>query len=93
MQLAWSPTPQKGTLLVSVDGMAPVSNRVDGNESMGNGSGVTAGPAATILYKAPTALPAASLTVSGLFPGETVEFPFDELSARVRRSLEGCFHP
>jgi hypothetical protein len=91
MQLAWSPVPQKGRLRVSVDGVAPVSHKVEGSESMGNGSGVTAGPAATILFKAPTALPVTSLTVSGLFPKEAVQFPFNELSAAVRRSLQGCF--
>jgi hypothetical protein len=31
------------------------------------------------------------LTISNLFPGETVVFPFDDLSEGVRRDLSGCF--
>jgi hypothetical protein len=79
MQVAWSPLPQRGTLAVSVDGRAAVSYPVDGSEKMGNGSGVvTQGVAAIALTDAKydtvagVSLPAETLTITDLFPGETL---------------------
>jgi hypothetical protein len=91
MQLSWSPVPQRGTLLLSMDGKPPAPFTVEGNESMGNGSGVQAGPAAINLMRPPARLPVQSARVSGLFEGEAVTFPFDELSSAARQSLGVCF--
>ena len=49
MQLAWAPTPKRGTLLVAVDGKAPSAYTVEGTEKMGDGSSGTTGPAAVDL--------------------------------------------
>lgn len=89
MQLTWSPTPKTGTLDVSVDGAPPRSYRVEGAEKMGNGAkGTTAGPAAV---KLTPRWPSRTLTIGGLFPGETAAFPFDELDRASRRALSACF--
>lgn len=88
MQLTWSPTPKAGTLDVSVDGAPPRSYLVEGVEKMGNGAKGTAGPAAA---KLTTPWPSSSLTISSLFPAETVTFPFDELDHDSRRELSACF--
>jgi len=39
----------------------------------------------------PITLPSRTLTVSELFPGETVTLPFDELTPAARQSLSACF--
>ena len=90
MQLAWSPaTPKTGTVMAfAVDGMAPLSYKVEGTETMGNGTGGSSGPGAAILK---TALPERTFTVSNLFPNETVEFPFRDLAKPVRETLATCF--
>jgi hypothetical protein len=89
MQLAWSPAPKTGTLSAVVDGI-PLKYDVEGRETMGNGSQAITGPAAISLYpKMP--LPARTLTISNLFPNETVEFPFGDLGQTARQSLEACF--
>jgi hypothetical protein len=36
-------------------------------------------------------LPAQTLTISDLFPDETVVFPFDRLSLTAREGLSTCF--
>ena len=36
-------------------------------------------------------LPKRTLTATGLFAGETVTFPFDELATPARQALSGCF--
>jgi hypothetical protein len=36
-------------------------------------------------------MPAKELTVSNLFSGETVTFPFGDLENRDRRALAACF--
>lgn len=95
MQLAWSPQPARGTLQLTLDGKEPVSYKVEGTEKMGNGSAVTSGPAALSLFHTdgskPILLPSKSLTATGLFPGETVEFSFDDFPGSARQSLKGCF--
>ena len=88
MQLSWSPEPMSGTILASVDGK-PLAFFVEGEEAMGNGTGGRAGPAAVFLHG--VTLPVRALRVSGLFPKESVEFPFDTLSAEARRQLAVCF--
>jgi len=97
MQVAWSPLPQRGTLAVSVDGRAAVSYQVDGSEKMGNSSGVvTTGLAAIVLtdtkYGAPAglSLPAETLTITDLFPGETV-FSFANLPQAAQHEFRACF--
>jgi hypothetical protein len=98
MQLAWAPLPQRGTLSAVVDGKNPITYRVDGTETMGNGSPATTGPAAISLYepkKEPhpprVLLPAHSLRIENLFPDEPVEFPFGDLPKTARESLAVCF--
>jgi hypothetical protein len=36
-------------------------------------------------------LPKRTLTATGLFAGQTVTFPFDELARPARQALSGCF--
>jgi len=94
VQLAWSPVPQSGTFTASVDGNAAVTLRAEGSEKMGNGSGVVLhGLAALMLSetKRGLPLPAESLTISDLFPGETITFPFANLPRDARRELAACF--
>ena len=66
----------------------------------GDGTDVTTGPAAAILFAthpssgAPnlvTALPARTLAIGQLFPDETVVFPFDRLTQTMRQELSTCF--
>ena len=91
MQLAWSPAvPENGRVLsASVDGNAAFTYKVEGSEKMGNGQDGTSGPGAAILAAVP--LPARTLTISNLFPDETVVFPFDGLTQTVRQTLSTCF--
>jgi len=99
MQLSWSPAPKTGTLFVSSDGKAPLTYQVEGTEKMGNGSQGTTGPAAITLYEtsgqtsgAPKlAIPLQTLTISNLFPNETVVFPFRALTQQARQALSTCF--
>ena len=91
MQLAWAPgdVPQTGgAVSAAVDGKAPSIYKVDEGEG------------AVILYatkqnsgvpKLVIALPAQTLTISNLFPGETVVFPFGGLTGTVRQALATCF--
>jgi len=95
--MAWSPTPQRGTLAASVDGRAAVSYQVDGSEKMGNGSGVvTQGQAAVMLTDAKydtvagLSLPAETLTFRDQSPGETV-FSFANLPQEAQHELQACF--
>jgi hypothetical protein len=98
MQLAWAPVPKAGTLSAAVDGKTPITYNVEGAEKMGNGSQVTAGPAALSLYQSKIdspsprmPLPAKSLRIANLFPNESVEFPFGDLPQTARQSLAACF--
>jgi len=94
MQLAWSPIPKRGTLAIAVDGKPAANFTVQGTERMGNGTSATTGPAAFVFAQTknePITLPSRTLTVSELFPGETVTFPFDELTPAARQSLSACF--
>jgi hypothetical protein len=97
MQLAWSPIPKEGPLAVAVDGKPATTFKVEGKERMGNGNPVTTGPAAFAFARfgggsnARLELPKRTLTVSELFAGETVTFPFDELSQTARNALSACF--
>ncbi len=99
VQLAWSPVAQSGTLAASVDGNAAAQYRVEGSETMGNGSGlVLHGLAALVLaetkrgvFRTSLPFPAESLTISDLFPGETVTFSFANLPKDARQHLTACF--
>ncbi|MGO9259878.1 MAG: hypothetical protein ACLQU1_26735 [Bryobacteraceae bacterium] len=91
MQLAWAPgdVPQTGgAMSAAVDGKVPSTYTVDQGEG------------AAILYatkqnfgvpKFAMPLPAQTLTISNLFPGETVVFPFGGLTQTVRQALSTCF--
>jgi hypothetical protein len=77
-------------ITVAVDGKAPFIHKVEGGKKQGNG---TNGPGATVLYPGPETnmpFPTQSLTISNLFPDETVVFPFENLSQTVRRDLSMC---
>jgi hypothetical protein len=97
MQLAWSPEPKRGTLAIALDGQTATTYTVDGTERMGNGASVTTGPAAFVFARfggsadSRIPLPRRTLTASQLFPGETVSFPFDQLTASAREALSTCF--
>jgi hypothetical protein len=95
MQLTWSPQPQTGrTMTASVDRNAPVAYRIEGQESMGNGGTLQAGPASVFLNSGKSgklAFPKQSLIIRDLFPGETVEFPFEGLDKKASSELSKCF--
>jgi hypothetical protein len=91
MQLAWSPEPQTNrTFSVISDSRAPIPQRLEGTETMGNGTAATSGRAAIIL-NAP--LPQTTLTIKDLFAGETVVFPVKDLDPQTRQALAPCFPP
>jgi len=93
IRLAWANgVPEEGRqITVAVDGKAPFPYKVEGGKKQGNGAN---GPGATVLYPNPIAnvpLPTQSLTISNLFPDETVVFPLESLSQTVRQDLSMCF--
>jgi hypothetical protein len=100
-QVAWSPIAQSGELAVFVDGKSAGSYRVEGTEKWGNGSGTIQHSLAAVMLAESRAgqpasalpLPAQSLTISDLFPDETVTFPFATLPKEARDSLAVCFAP
>jgi hypothetical protein len=89
IQLTWSPAPQTNrTFSVSADGNAGIPQRLEGREEkMGNGTGLTSS-SATAMLDAP--LPEKTLTITDLFPGETVVFPVGELNPADRKQLAVC---
>jgi len=89
MQLAWSPEPRVGSFTATVDGTAHGPYRVEGKEQMGNGVGSSGGLAAFVVPN--VSLPSSALIVRDLFPGETVEFGFGDLSPTARQALAPCF--
>ncbi len=94
VQLSWSPRPQTGrTLTVDVDDQPAKGYALEGKESMGNGSSLLSGLGSIVLGKSGSGfiLPKRSLTISGLFDGETVAFPFAELAQTARAELSRCF--
>lgn len=95
MQLTWSPEPQTGrSIRVTVDEGAPIEYLVEGREAMGNGAKVQTGRAALLLSGGggrKIGLPARSLGVRDLFPGESVRFPFADLPGAATADLRKCF--
>ena len=96
MQLAWSPIPRRGTLSVALDGKPPATYTVEGTERMANGTTATTGPAAFVIARfggssSRIDLPKRTLTATGLFAGQTVTFPFDEIAKPARQALSTCF--
>ncbi len=95
MHLTWSPEPQTGRQMsVSVDGELPIDYRIEGKESMGNGSAIQTGRASVVLRDRNDRrlrLAERSLIVRDVFPGETIEFPLGDLDMRVRAELRQCF--
>ena len=91
MQLAWSPNvPQNGRVIsAAADGKTPMTYKVEGTEKMGNGTAGTSGPGAVILRA--MRLPAQTLTISNVFPDQTVVFPFSKLTSAARQALSTCF--
>jgi hypothetical protein len=90
VQLSWAPSPRNGTVKASVDGGPPSGYKVEGTETMGNGSAGATGHAAVMLDG--LAWPGRTLTISELFPGEIVVFPFEQL-APARQAFAECFAP
>lgn len=93
IRLAWANgvPPEGQPITVAVDGKLQFTHRAEGGKRQGNGAN---GPGATVLYPDPEMnlpLPAQSLTISDLYPGETVEFPVGDLNPEVRRDLSRCF--
>jgi hypothetical protein len=95
MQLTWSPEPQsERTLRASVDGKATVEYKIEGKESMGNGSTVQSGRASVLLSNGEGGrfgLANQSMKIGEVFPGEAVEFPFSDLDPQARTQLGKCF--
>jgi len=93
MQLAWAPMAQTGrTMTVSVDGAAPLDYKIEGKESMGNGGTVQTGHSSVLLSSGGRLVaPKRSLTIQGLFPNETAEFPISDLDQNASASLRKCF--
>ncbi len=91
MVLAWAPaaSPKGQTTSATVDGQPPFTFQVDGSEKMFPGTLGTMGTGATILSAAQ--LPARTLTITNLFPDETVVFSFSDLTAAARQQLSACF--
>jgi hypothetical protein len=92
--------------MVSMDGHDPITFSLEGRETMGNGAKTAdgkdsvSGSASAVLYAtasiagSPTVgarLPANSMTISNVFPDETVVFPFDRLTPQMREQFSGCF--
>ena len=74
---AWAPSAANGPMTLVVDGGVPQIYEATG--------------AAIDLALYPRVpLPKQTLRVSGLFPGETVEFAISELPADARESLAAC---
>jgi hypothetical protein len=92
-QLAWSPgVPKQGTAVSAmVDGRARLAYEVVGLEPMGMGSDLKSGPGSMILTAMP--IPQQTLTVTGVFGDEGVEFPFRALNQEARDTLSKCFRP
>lgn len=92
VQLAWANGVPAAGQAVSVAGDAktPVTYRIEGKETYGNGMAGSSGPGAMMLSAMKT-LPETTLTVSNLFPRETVVFPMGDLSPAVRHELSTCF--
>jgi hypothetical protein len=93
VRLGWANgVPEEGQpMTITVDGNLSFAHKAEGGKKQGNGVN---GPGATILYPDPDMnlpLPAQTLTIGNLFSNETVVFPFEDLSATVRRDLAGCF--
>jgi hypothetical protein len=91
MVLAWPPgaSPKGQTVSVAIDGKSPFTFQADGSEKMFKGTLGTMGTGAAILFAA--SLPAQSLTITNLFPDETVVFPFRDLAPAAHQELSACF--
>ncbi|MCU1260965.1 MAG: hypothetical protein JWO80_3850 [Bryobacterales bacterium] len=89
IQLTWSPQPQTDRIFsVSADGNPGLPHKLEGREEkMGNGSAGTTGLAAATLN---VPLPEKTLTITDLFPGETVVFPLGDLDQAARQQLGVC---
>ncbi len=93
MQLTWAPLAQIGrTMTVSVDGAVPLEYKIEGKESMGNGGTAQTGHSSVLLSGGGRVVAAnRSLTIQGLFPNETANFPISDLDQNTSASLRKCF--
>jgi hypothetical protein len=94
MQLAWAAgVPKNGRVAsIAIDGKAPFTYTVSGTEKMGNGTAGGSGPGAAVIARSDVAMPAQTVTVSNLFPDETVTFSFEGLDRATRKSIASCFN-
>jgi hypothetical protein len=92
MLLSWAPgVPKKGTAIsAAVDGKAPSAYTVEDNEKV-LFAGATGGSGQGAIPIGATSLPEQTLAIGNLFPGETVVFPFGELTPAMRQGLSPCF--
>ncbi len=88
IQVAWSPVATTGSLVTVVDGSVHGRHAVEGQEAMGNGSGVGKGLASLSIPS--LVLPSQSLVVRDLFPGEQADFSFADLPVAARAALSPC---
>ncbi|MEO5923249.1 MAG: hypothetical protein ABIR70_05410 [Bryobacteraceae bacterium] len=95
VQLAWAPgVPKSGQeFAVIPDKRVAKMYKVEGTETMGNGTSGTSGSGSILLYKQSSVvqIPADSLLIRDLFPQEKVSFPFAELTKENRVALSACF--
>lgn len=90
LQVAWSPVAHGGTFSASVDGHPRVHFEVEEREKNGYGHGTPfKGLASVTLEGVP--LPARSLVIGDLFPGQTVTFPFADIPRDTWQALSRCF--
>jgi len=95
VELTWSPNvPSAGQIMsADIDGKPFATYKIDGEETMGNGTGGRSGPGAISLYPAgkSTPLPLETLGIRDVFPSQAVAFSFRDLPAPARRALSACF--
>jgi hypothetical protein len=91
MLLTWAPgVPKEGRAIsAAVDGASPITYSVLNEKAMFVGAMGNSGTGAALLSKLP--LPERALTVTNVFPDETVVFPFDGLPQTARQALSRCF--
>jgi hypothetical protein len=80
LQLTWSPVPQSGSFTTTVDGSTILKHRIEGTDK-----------AASAMLEKISRLPSTSLTITDLFPRESVTFPFSDLHPGVKLDMAACF--
>jgi hypothetical protein len=96
IQLTWAPAAATGARVISAkpDDGAPIATTFEGRETMGNGAKTPDGKdsvsgSASVDLTIP--LPSRALTISGIFPNDSVMFPFDQMTSELRQEVSACF--